>query len=387
MRQVMTDGAEVDAAETQTAVNRIAFDAADADAPAFFNRHGWVILKQPLSGKLVRDIESAWDDMTERLSSDIGVSVSRYLQVISQWRDLWKIDPRFERALHDIAPAAAAMLGLPGARLFHDHIICKTQSGANGEVPWHQDSMYWPVDRTGLSTWVPVQDATVEHGCLEVADNSHLWGVAEPVDFMQDEARLPRAARTTLLPVKAGDMVALHSRTWHRSAPTLKTGARRIAHIALWLPQTTRYWPDNADWHPTNAQVTVEKDEVLNDDEFPVFGLPGGGAGNTMENKNPTVTRSGGMFGSTERIEKQVQSMLGVTGMPLARLLSDSNNRNIIADKIAGQTPLARDDVADVVEQLWISVASFSKHRSRNVFCSTYTEWRKLHAMLEDERD
>jgi len=386
MQQSISDSAEVDAASTQPGVNRIVFDATDAAAPAFFNRHGWVVLKRPPPGEMVRDIESAWDDMTRRLADDIGISVARYLEVISQWRDLWKSDSRFESALHAIAPTAASMLALPGARLFHDHIICKTQSGANGEVPWHQDSMYWPVDRTGLSTWIPVRDATVAHGCLEVADGSHLWGVAEPVDFMQDQARLPRAAQTTLLPARAGDMVALHSRTWHRSAPALKAGARRIAHIALWLPRVTRYWPDNADWHPTNAQVTVGKDEVLNDDEFPVFGLPGGGVGNTMENKNPTVTRTGGMFGSTERIETQVQSMLGGADAPLASLLSDSNNRGIIADKIAGQTPLARDDVADVVEQLWISVASFAKHRSRNVFCSTYTEWQKLHAMFEHEQ-
>lgn len=386
MRQNMPETTETEAPETPT-VNRVAFDSAGDDALSFFNRRGWVVLKQPLSNLRVRLIETAWENMTRRLSSDIGVSVSRYLDVISQWRDLWKSDPRFAQALHDIAPPAAAMLGLPGVRLFHDHIICKTENGANGEVPWHQDSMYWPVDRTGLSTWVPVQDAPAEHGCLEVADGSHLWGVAEPVDFMQDEARLPRAARTSLLPVNAGDMVLLHSRTWHRSAPTSQAGARRVAHIALWLPQATRYWPDNADWHPTNAQVTVGKGEVLNDDEFPLFGLPGGGAGNTLENKNPTVTRTGGMFGSTERIEKQVQNLLGSREDSLVDLLSDKNNRNMIVNKIAGQTPLPRGDVSDVVEQLWISAASFAKHRSRNVFCSAYSEWGKLHSMLEHEHD
>jgi len=126
---------------------------------------------------------------------------------------------------------------------------------------------------------------------------------------------------------------------------------------------------------------------VLNDDEFPLFGLPGGGPGNTLENKNPTVTRTGGMFGSTERIEKQVQNLLGSREDSLVDLLSDKNNRNTIVNKIAGQTPLARGDVSDVVEQLWISAASFAKHRSRNVFCSAYSEWGKLHSMLEHEHD
>ncbi|NKC14441.1 MAG: hypothetical protein GKR94_20345 [Gammaproteobacteria bacterium] len=376
--QQTSDAAAPEASARTATATPIVFDRADAGSVEFFNRNGWVVLRKPLSRARMDDVEDAWRYMTENFAADIGVPVSRYLEVISQWRNLWKVDPRFELALRDIAPLAAAMLELPGARLFHDHIICKMHAGANGVVPWHQDSMYWPVDRTGLSTWFTPQDTPVERGCLEVVDGSHLWGASEPVDFMQDDARLPRAARTTRLPVKAGDLIVLHSRTWHRSAPTSKPGTR-IAHIVLWLPRETRYWPPNADWHPTNAQVTVKQGEVLNDDEFPVFGAPGGGVGNTHENKNPTVTRTGGMFGATGRIQTQVQRLLN-SREPLVDLLCDQANRNRIVEKMSERGASARADVTDVVERLWISAASFRKHRSRNVFCAPYTEWNQLHA-------
>lgn len=365
----------------QTRVNETAFAHDDTVAVDFFNRNGWVVLKQPLARERFVGVEKSWRAMVDAHAADFAVPTERYLAVISQWRDLWKVDAQFAETLRDIAPLAATMLELGGARLFHDHIICKAANSANGEVPWHQDSMYWPVDRTGLSTWMAVQDVPAAHGCLEVADGSHMWGASEPIDFMLDEACLPRTARTSLLPVEAGDMIILHSRTWHRSAPTQMLENQRIAHISLWLPRETRYWPDNADWHPTNAQVSVRKGELLNEDEFPVFGASDNGYGNTLENKNPAVTRSGGMFGSTNRIQKQMQKVLG-TRKPVLERLHDADFRTTLTDKISMRSAYRRDDIADIIERLWISVDSFRKNGSRNVFCAVYTEWSELYGGL-----
>lgn len=363
-------------------INQIAFDQFNESAHAFFRQKGWVVVREQLPRAQIAAVKQAWQDLTKNLADDIGVTVPRYLEVISQWRDLWKSDSRFKQLLHAVSPLAAAALELSGVRLFHDQAICKSASGANGEVPWHQDSMYWPVDRTGVSTWLAVQDTPVEHGCLEVADGSHLWGMAKPVDFMQDQACLPNRdgdASISMLPAKAGDIVLLHSGTWHRSAPTRKLDGTRFAHIALWVPQNTAYWPDNADWHPTNAQVTVAKGEVLNDDEFPIFGASAGGLGNSQENKKPVTTRTGGMFSRPSQIEKQVQDMLG-SQASLFDLLGDTNNRDLIVDKLAAQTPFARNHIERAIERLWINIASFQKHRSRNVFCAAYIEWNELYA-------
>ena len=362
-------------------INRVTFARLDENALAFFRRQGWAVLRRPLSDEPVAQMVQAWRDMTENLSADLDVDVARYLEVISQWRDLWKSDRRFMRLLHALAPLAADALELPGARLFHDQIICKTEGGSNGEVPWHQDSMYWPVERTGVSTWLAAQDTPVEHGCLEVADGSHRWGVAAPIDFMLDDGGLPQrdGVSTSKLPVKSGDIVLLHSGTWHRSAPTRKTGGARIAHIALWLPPSAVYWPENADWHPVNAQVTVGKGEVLNDDEFPLFGAPSPDAGATAENKNPTATRAGGMFDGVGKIEAQVQEMLD-SNASLFALLGDRDARALLVARLRAQTRFGGDHIERVIEQLWINIAAFKKHRSRSVFCAAYLEWNELYA-------
>ena len=41
-----------------------------------------------------------------------------------------------------------------------------------------------PVDHPGVSTWTPFVDVTVNDGCLEVIDKSHMKGCESPVDFM-----------------------------------------------------------------------------------------------------------------------------------------------------------------------------------------------------------
>ena len=109
----------------------------------------------------------------------------------------------------------------PGVRLLHDHIIAKPAGKTNRKIPWHQDSMFWPVDLPGCSTWTPMEDVGVTGGCLEVIDASHLEGCEQPVDFMAEERwEFGDEAERVLLPVKAGSTVLLHSLTWHRSVQT-----------------------------------------------------------------------------------------------------------------------------------------------------------------------
>ena len=93
----------------------------------------------------------------------------------------------FEPHLHSIAQSG---MGWNGTRLLHDHLICKPHKGSNKKIPWHQDSMFWPVDTHGCSTWTALKDVTVDDGCLEVIDMSHLEGCETPVDFMAKERRI-----------------------------------------------------------------------------------------------------------------------------------------------------------------------------------------------------
>jgi ectoine hydroxylase-related dioxygenase (phytanoyl-CoA dioxygenase family) len=78
------------------------------------------------------------------------------------------------RACHAIA---AQVAGRAVAYTF-DHAIYKAPLN-QAETPWHQDHAYTGL-RTPLRTvhfWIPLQDATVENGCMHFVPRSHLQGL------------------------------------------------------------------------------------------------------------------------------------------------------------------------------------------------------------------
>jgi hypothetical protein len=48
-------------------------------------------------------------------------------------------------------------------------------------TPWHQDEAYWnpQMQYNSLSVWMPLQEATLENGCLQFIPGSHLWDIVE----------------------------------------------------------------------------------------------------------------------------------------------------------------------------------------------------------------
>lgn len=367
-------------------VNSTFFSKLNVEALKFYKKNGWVAVTSHTDSATCNDIYKNWGLMVEEYSSEIGVSKKEYLDVVSQWRNLWQYHPDFMDVLKfPLSALASFSFELEGARLLHDHFICKMGSGGNGTVPWHQDSMYWPVDRTGMSTWLALQDTPVEHGCLEVVSGSHDWGSSTPIDFMTDQTPISDSTETVLLPVKKGCIVLLHSRTWHRSGPTKIPSAIRLAHISLWVPEQTRYWPDNADWHPLNDQVSVQKGELLNEDEFPIFGELSLSVGNSIENKHSGVLTPHGMFNARDRIEKQIQQMLNLQE-PLSVILDNKKMRLKISEIIYEKSKTDFLKITKIIEHVWISAATYERHKGRNVFNSAYKAWEQIFTQFTNER-
>lgn len=313
--------------------------------------------------------------MVKKYSMEIGVDVDCYLNEISQWRDLSKESVIFRKLLSEnMAQLGAWSLELPGARLLHDQIIRKSASGCNGIVPWHQDSMYWPVDRTGVSTWLAIDDIGVGSGCLEVIAKSHLGDANRPIDFMSESITFDNES-ITAIPVDAGDVVLLHSKTWHRSQP-IANGVR-LAHIALWLPENTHYARTKASWHPVNDQISVTNGSLLNEDEFPVFGNRSTCVGSSHENSHQGISHSTGMFNARSRLELFVQKMIG-SSSSLGEILKEQKQREMLAVLCTEHYKGCNmRDVEKLIERVWISAAAFEMHRSRNVFKSAYQSWEE----------
>jgi phytanoyl-CoA hydroxylase len=117
------------------------------------------------------------------------------------------------------------------------HIRAKPPARYSGEgagfynVPWHQDAgVTWEeADQSDIITcWMPLVDATVENGCMEVVPGAWRGGYLEhqaegettirPDLFPQME---PRA-----VPVRKGGIIFMHRYTPHRSTPNYSDHSR-----------------------------------------------------------------------------------------------------------------------------------------------------------------
>ena len=257
----------------KTRENTTTFESMNEKATEFYNRHGWVVINQRLDKLTVDEARTSWVELRERCALEMGVSMDAYRKEISQWRDLWTHGGAFLNLLDNheqVRGVAQDGMDWSGVRLLHDHIIAKPAGKTNKKIPWHQDSMFWPVDLPGCSTWTPMEDVGVTGGCLEVIDASHLEGCEQPIDFMAEERwEFGDEAERVLLPVKAGSTVLLHSLTvasveseHNRIRPP---GSHRIVDSSF-CPMAA----DLVDWHPVNAHCSIEPGQRLEGDMFPM---------------------------------------------------------------------------------------------------------------------
>jgi N-hydroxyarylamine O-acetyltransferase len=360
------------------------FPALDAQAQAFLREHGYVVLEPQFDAEQLAEPVACWRALEQDWAAQMGLTPERYAAQVSQWRDLWRQAPAFERLLGDprLWQTASAGLGCSGARLLHDHVIAKARAGLNGTIPWHQDATFWPVDRSGLSCWLPFADVGPTGGCLEVVDGSHRWGVGAPADFIASpRSQFPSDARFVRLPAKAGSIVVLDGLTWHRSSPNEDHGERPV-YITLWLPPGARYVPQHASWHPVNEHVEVEPGEVLEGSWFPCFGEP------TAADELPRLDHAGPqldapltMFEASRIIAGQIGRLLGQPGAPLALALATPRARAAVVARALELELLdsARaSELGEVLEQLWISAEAYRLHRARNVYNAAYVAWWEL---------
>jgi len=69
--------------------------------------------------------------------------------------------------------AASQILDSPKLRIFSSRLLCKlpgTEDDPNSrEVPWHQDSQYWPLTPMKEATlWIALDDVTEENGAMDM---------------------------------------------------------------------------------------------------------------------------------------------------------------------------------------------------------------------------
>ena len=129
-----------------------------------------------------------------------------------------------------------------------------------GIVPWHQDSGYFAAacDRHLILTcWIPLVDATVANGCMQILPRTHRGAVARHhtggnAGFLvirdEDLPADPASAITAACP--RGGVVFMTNLTPHSSTPNTSDHIRwsiDLRYQSAAVPNNVGLWPDAAD--------------------------------------------------------------------------------------------------------------------------------------------
>jgi hypothetical protein len=245
-----------------------AFDDAQR---AHFAAHGWVAAPGFFTAEEAAEIGAWTDELASRperpgahwvyREPSLTDPSARVIQRIERFAEHHDGFARLMRGSR-LERAAGELLG-GEAVLFKDKINLKMPGGAGFEP--HQDqqagwSAYAPMFVTGL---VCLDPATVENGCLEMADAPRLGGLIgeewTPLTLEQMQA-----FRLIPAPTLPGDVLFFDSYAPHASKPNLTATQRRILYLTWNLAadgdHRDRYYADKHANFPPDVEREAGKD-------------------------------------------------------------------------------------------------------------------------------
>jgi phytanoyl-CoA hydroxylase len=98
-------------------------------------------------------------------------------------------------------------------------------SGLVGTTPWHQDAAVIPPEAGTemITVWVPINDAPVEMGCLQLMEGGHESGLFThdlgSVDGLALPEDVAHGRKVAVVPAERGDILLIHRHCPHASLP------------------------------------------------------------------------------------------------------------------------------------------------------------------------
>ncbi len=235
-----------------------------AEQKNFFEANGYLPYGPLLSAERIRQLGEAidgiasgaidfppelirWEPVADQLA---GTTERKYL--VFQIRYPHRHVPLFFEHAHDpvILDVLEDLLG-PDIVLYNTQVLLKPPFHGT-DVPWHQDSAYWPIRPANLVTcWIALDEANAENGCMQFLPGSHKMGLLEHKEG-RVLAHASGGTPSTVMKLELNDAEAVpvpaqpgfgsfhHSLTAHRTSAN-NSPHRRRALITSYTPLEFSY--------------------------------------------------------------------------------------------------------------------------------------------------
>ncbi|HEY0931303.1 MAG TPA: phytanoyl-CoA dioxygenase family protein [Gemmatimonas sp.] len=216
-----------------------------------FEADGFVVLSDLFSAAMLDEVRSLLDPLFSRFNElpthvrrDLGAEHRDSLEAEARSAEINRptsLEPRLRASgVFRVCRAVARQLTGHAAAYTFDHAIYKTP---NNQRPthWHQDQAY-SGHRRVLNTvhfWVPLQEATLQNGCMQFVPGSHLSGPVPHVHHPNGHTlhvNAPAEEHIRVCPVPIGGCTIHGPLTMHYTGPNVSAEIRRawILHFGPW---------------------------------------------------------------------------------------------------------------------------------------------------------
>jgi len=170
-----------------------------------------------------------------------------------------------EIAHHDTITSVAEQLLGPNLKLLRSAAMFKPPS-VGSKKGLHQDAAYYPIQPMDhLTTWIALDDATPENGCMTVIPGAHKDGILDheaveyDTDIVINDTKYDEADLVEL-PMEAGDVLFTHCLTPHYTAPNTTEQWRR-ALIMSYMDSRSRFTKPRDELEPWVDSVYIQGEE------------------------------------------------------------------------------------------------------------------------------
>lgn len=139
------------------------------------------------------------------------------------------------------------------------------------ETPWHQDASYWHADYDykSVSIWVPLQEATLENGCMHFIPRSHVgMNILRHRSINNDPrihgleldpAELHHVKNSVACPLPPGGCTIHGGYMLHYAGPNISDIPRRAIILNAGLPGTKRAVPRDLYWNREKQTARTQR--------------------------------------------------------------------------------------------------------------------------------